>query len=434
MPTNTTNLGLATYNATTDSQSKFLTFRNDTNGVNNSNMTKIDIWAGTVNNNIEDLKNQKPTILINATWISMGYYEASSSEIESYKLDMLLTLRLDKDSDGTTTIKINELPVKSLMKYGADGTLSNLEVGDLRIHHEYSFRYDGTSFVWQGGTSADQMNIVGNSGEIVAIASDKTLETSGVALADVVMKSQIKNNLTETTDGNILDASQGKILDNKIGVLNEQINVLSTSCIKDKKIAFLSDSITQATYTENSYVNLIQNETGCIPLNYGISGSGYGDGTTQPAYTRLDFDVTPDIVIVFLGTNDQAADNLPLGSIGDVGLTTLSGAIFNTLGGLQNRYWDKKIGVITPIPRHNQWGLFSTANTKGYTLAQEVDIIKKNCDSLSIPILDLYYQSGMLPWNPNYNTTYFYNADGVHPNDLGHEILAKKIQPFIESL
>ena len=219
MPTNTINLNLVTYNSTTDSQNKFLTFRGNLNGVDNSNMTKIDSWAGTVNTKLTELENQKPTILINATWISMGYYEATSSEIDEYKLDMLLTLRLDKDNDGTTTIKINSLPVKSLMKYGADGSLVNLEVGDLRIHHEYSFRYDGTSFVWQGGTSADQMNIVGNTGEIVTVASDKTLETSGVALTNVAMKSQIKNNLTETATGNILDATQGKILDDKINVL-----------------------------------------------------------------------------------------------------------------------------------------------------------------------------------------------------------------------
>lgn len=231
MPTTLTNLPIKTYNSTTDSQSKFATFRGDICGVNNSNMTVIDAWAGTVNSKLIELENQKPTILINAIWINMGYYEATSSEIDEYKLDMLLTLRLDKDNDGTTTIKINSLPVKSLMKYGADGNLVNLEVGDLRIHHEYSFRYDGTSFVWQGGTSADQMNIVGNTGEIVTIASDKTLETSGVALTNVATKSQIKNNLTETTTGNILDATQGKILDDKIGVLSNLATTVKTDLV-----------------------------------------------------------------------------------------------------------------------------------------------------------------------------------------------------------
>lgn len=231
MPTSTVNLGLSTYNNSTDSQSKFLTFRTDLDGVTNSNMTKIDTWAGTVNKEIDELKNQKPTILLNASWISLGYYEATSTEITDYVLDMLLTLRLDKDNDGTTTIKINSLSVKSLMKYGADGTLVNLEVGDLRIHHEYSFRYDGTSFVWQGGTSADQMNIIGNSGEIVTVASDKTLESSGVALTNLVTKSQIKNNLTETTTGNILDATQGKILDDKIGVLTNLTTTAKTDLV-----------------------------------------------------------------------------------------------------------------------------------------------------------------------------------------------------------
>lgn len=239
----TVNLGLPTNNSTTDRQKKFLTYTMEQDGNVSSANTIIDAWAGTVNQKITALENNKPTILLKPQWVSVGYYEVTTSEISEFKVDMLITVKLNKDNDGTLTMKVNELPIKSLLKYDTTGTLVNLSVGDLRKDREYQFRYDGTSFVWQGGTSADQLNIVGTVGNIVGIKSDNTVADSGVSASQVttnknnitslqtnkIDKTQIKNTLTETTSGNVLDATQGKILNDAIGLKLAKTDVINTT-------------------------------------------------------------------------------------------------------------------------------------------------------------------------------------------------------------
>ena len=173
-------LQLETSNSTTDASQKFLTYRMNQNGDINSNMTKIDGWADTVNKKVKELQDRVSTVLLNANWISLGYYEATTLDITELKANMLFTIRLNKDNDGTTTIKVNGLTTKSLLKYDSGGSLVNLVSGDLRKNHEYFFRYDGTSWVWQSSTSGDQINIVGSGDHLLSINEKGFIEDSGV--------------------------------------------------------------------------------------------------------------------------------------------------------------------------------------------------------------------------------------------------------------
>lgn len=67
--------------------------------------------------------------------------------------------------------------------------------------------------------------------------------------------------------------------------------------------------------------------------------------------------------------------------------------------------------------------------------------IIKVANKYSVPVLDLYNNGGTLaPWNTTNNNTYFSYpgsggvGDGLHPNDLGHQILADKILAFLNTL
>lgn len=290
MPTNTQNLSLITENSTSDSQRKFMTHRMDVNGNVLSNMTKIDDWAGVVNEKLIKLGEVKPSILVEATWASMGYYEATVKDILTYKLGDVITFKPNKDNDGTTTLKVNLLEPKFLMKYATDGSLINLNERDLRINHEYQFRFEGTHWVWQDGSSADQTNVDGVIGNILSVSNDNTISDSGVSVEQVatnkidiesirankadktyadtqdslkVDKSQIKNNLTETVEGNVIDATQGKILDDKI-------NVLSSDCLKGCEKNFIKNlNILTKTDVYQFPDHSISDRVGAPPTNWG---------------------------------------------------------------------------------------------------------------------------------------------------------------------
>ena len=88
---------------------------------------------------------------------------------------------------------------------------------------------------------------------------------------------------------------------------------------------------------------------------------------------------------------------------------------------LIEKFVDADLIVITPFPReyHNK------ANKYGKTLKDYRDIILKTCETLSIPCIDLYKESGIYVFNSVFKSTYI--PVGLHPNKKGHKILANKV-------
>ena len=84
--------------------------------------------------------------------------------------------------------------------------------------------------------------------------------------------------------------------------------------------------------------------------------------------------------------------------------------------------------VMTPLHRSTE----NEPNMHGKVLADYVDAIRKAAEYYSLPVLDLWANSGIQPAVPVMKEKYM--PDGLHPNDAGHIILTNKIAKFIESL
>ena len=72
-------------------------------------------------------------------------------------------------------------------------------------------------------------------------------------------------------------------------------------------------------------------------------------------------------------------------------------------------------------------------------MSEFVDKLKTICALRGVPLLDLFHQSGMLPDDATFNSTYYScgdapNGDGLHPNSEGHKLFYRKIEKFIETL
>ena len=204
-----------------------------------------------------------------------------------------------------------------------------------------------------------------------------------------------------------------------------------TSNISGLKWNALGDSITQGVGTTKSYVDYIVESTGVEVRNYGISGTmissvpvSYGVGMSI-RYADMDDDA--DIITVFGGTNDYGHGTVEIGSWEDTGSETMYGGTKTLVKGLMSKYPTSKIGFILPIPRH---GLNGSNNLGDY-----VNVIKDVCDRYSIPTLDLYHGSGLMPGKDSPHQGVLFNGtDNTHPNAAGHKIIATKIQRFLESL
>lgn len=215
--------------------------------------------------------------------------------------------------------------------------------------------------------------------------------------------------------------------------------------LKGTKINFLGDSITEGAGTsshDKMYTMLIEREYGAICQNYGIGGTRIARQKNASAEEKFDrdfvsrvpeMDADADIVVVFGGTNDFGHGDAPIGTMSDRTPYTFYGALHCLYTALIEKYPGVPIAVLTPLHRITED--IPTGDNKPApvgTLKEYVNIIREVAEYYSLPVLDLFKESGLQPKIPVIQQKYV--PDGLHPNDAGNEILAHKIARFLEML
>lgn len=275
MPSTTANLSLVTYSTVTDGSSLFLNFRGDIAGTSNSNMTKIDTWAGLVSGSMTALFARTPVVRVSATEVSPGNYSATVAAILSYVTDQIIDLSLDVISPGTTTLNINALGTKSLQKYGSSGTLVNLDSGDLRVGREYLFRYTGSVWAWITGTSSDQITVSGSANYLTMVSGSSSLTTSGVQVSNnQIVATAIPNHASSgssfglATSGSYGHVKIGDGLTSASGIIAPDVSgsiiVISGSKIDHALSGVASGSYVNAAFAVDSYGHITTMSNGLI--------------------------------------------------------------------------------------------------------------------------------------------------------------------------
>ena len=216
------------------------------------------------------------------------------------------------------------------------------------------------------------------------------------------------------------------------------------------KINFLGDSITQgvgASSPETVYHAVLKKEAKLKEArNYGISGTRFAlqKGTAErpkddyvdvnsfsERFSSMDDDA--DVVVVFGGTNDYGHGDAPIGGFSDRTPDTFYGACHYLFSGLVKKYLGKTIVIMTPLHRTGEYKNTGSQKTWGAgTLKEYVDIIREVAQYYSLPVLDLYASSGLQPEVKEIQDMYI--PDGLHPNDNGNAVIARKLKKFLEML
>lgn len=212
-----------------------------------------------------------------------------------------------------------------------------------------------------------------------------------------------------------------------------------------KKANFMGDSITAGFGTTPYHVHLKTMLGFATCRNYGTNSSTVCD-RESPMHQRVTtMDTDADIVFVLGGTNDWGWTNSQLGTnytLGANGLmvpstdtNTFYGAYHRMCQNLLARYPSKKIVLMTPLHRSGTTQYpeddLSPNSVTGKYLYEFVNAVKEVGAFYSIPVLDLYATSGLLPRNAEQRALYFSETDALHPNIEGHKRLAAVIADFI---
>ena len=217
--------------------------------------------------------------------------------------------------------------------------------------------------------------------------------------------------------------------------------------LTDKTVLFLGDSITEGVGTtceEKRYYNVLKDKYGLKEaVGYGVSGTRFAiqhKPSSSPNFDRFfsmradDMQDSADIIVVFGGTNDYGNGDAPIGIFDDRTPHTFYGACHELFEKLITKYPDSVIVIVTPLHRVNEMNLRGSGRKEDEVapLYVYVDIIKEVARYYSLPVCDLYANSGMQPNIQAIRETYI--PDGLHPNDRGNKVIAERLGEFLKSL
>ncbi len=196
---------------------------------------------------------------------------------------------------------------------------------------------------------------------------------------------------------------------------------------------------------------------------YGISGHQWHQIYGQAAKLYEEHGSEVDAILIFAGTNDYNA-GVPVGTffteeqlevevkgpkivtrthrVPVMADSTVCGRINKSLGYIKEHFPHAQIVVMTPI--HRGYAKFNAknvqpdefyCNAQGLFLEDYVELYKKGAAYWSVPVADLYGESGILP-NLLSNSRYINRSatDRLHPSTEGQYRIAKFMQYRLLSL
>lgn len=201
----------------------------------------------------------------------------------------------------------------------------------------------------------------------------------------------------------------------------------------NKKWCVFGDSLTEYNSRTNlHYFDYIAESTGLKIYNCGLSGSGYKEREDEDKafYQRINgIDIDFDVITIFGSGNDTRAGEI--GQPTDTTTDTICGCVNKTLDNLFAIKPTAIVGIVTPVLWPNRTALDNNTFMVDYSKA-----LVEICELRSIPCLDLSKCSLMRPNDIEFRKLCYSkdDGDGVHPDEMGHKILAPRFYNFLQSL
>lgn len=200
--------------------------------------------------------------------------------------------------------------------------------------------------------------------------------------------------------------------------------------LKNKKIAFLGDSITAGnggTLTPDGggldYTDFIAKYTNAEIVNLGIGGTPFDGNENDDAlvYRYKDIPGDSDIIVLFGGINDLFAGSEHFGSLDEPEKGTYCGDINETFKQIGSRYPDAEVYVVITYP--NKMEDYKEYTNEDWQVYADVQI--ELADQYDFHVIDLYREGFLDSKDSKIRNAFF--KDDIHPDDLGSEILGRHI-------
>lgn len=351
-------------------------------------------------------------------------------------------------ADGTDTNSNTRLRTNVYYEVTDDVILNFTSVADTRVRY----------FVYNGNSEYVSNGYADYNGYAISVQSGYKLRFVLVTTDNRLVDLSLARDVRLVVSGVVLNDDNSDWVYARISGTDSEYADLT-----GKTVAFIGDSITYGVgSTDNlNYVNDFASITGCTSINLGYSGTCIAVGSKKVPnnddhcfVTRATAENigTADLIVVFGGTNDFSYNSKPIGDsfveetitahdnigskqlIAPTDLETFSGALHNLLQTiLNNAKQGAQLLLLTPMQRKNYNVInpnSAQSNANGEFMMDYVKSIKEIGSFYSVPILDMYNDAEFCRLSPYFDN---YFPDGIHPNNAGHLVIAKKIAKFVKS-
>lgn len=235
-----------------------------------------------------------------------------------------------------------------------------------------------------------------------------------------------------------------------------------------KRVAYFGDSITDPrnNASKKKYWGFLEDWLGMTPYVYGVSGRQWDDIPRQAGQLKAEHGDDFDAIVILMGTNDYN-NAVPVGRWFDEKLEqveyghgyakrmesrmrrtpamnsgTYRGRINIAMDSLKRMFPEKQIVLLTPIHRagfhanDRNWQCPEDyMNRCGEYLDSYVQAVKEAGNIWAVPVIDLNASCGLYPLSDGH-AGYFKDADTdrLHPNDKGHERMARTLMYGLATL
>lgn len=228
-----------------------------------------------------------------------------------------------------------------------------------------------------------------------------------------------------------------------------------------RRVAYFGDSITDPRNkaSKKKFWGFLQDWLDITPYVYGVSGRQWNDIPRQADKCHAEHGDSIDAIIIFVGTNDfnhsvpigqwyEVREEMVEAAVGQpkqlvkrlrrtpvMDASTYKGRINIALDHVKRLYPTKQIVVLTPIhrsgfyPNDRNWQPTEEyANGCGEFISAYVEASREAADVWAVPVVDWAALSGLFPLMDEH-VVYFNDGatDRLHPNDTGHERLARTL-------
>lgn len=221
-----------------------------------------------------------------------------------------------------------------------------------------------------------------------------------------------------------------------------------------KNIGFIGDSITAGVGATKLYRDVLAEKLGFNQYTKAVPGAQISSMVNYAQELKA-MNIKFDCIFVLGGTNDFNS-SVELGNFFTISTETVNkdgnmvalkkrtyvyddtfcGRLNSLSNYLKTNFPDTRIIYLTPLHRaYFEAGPTNIqpselyANLKGYFIDDYVDLVKKAGAHWSIEVIDLFTDSSLHPLTESYKK-FFSNStsDLLHPNNLGHELIASAIE------